>query len=190
MTMDDGGAYYYFQSRWAKNQQVGQMTDGSGDEFHAYFNRHGCFLKGFAHESTMSPYHFDPRTVWPGVLDNVPSVFDSALTEPAFSMTDATFAIWRLNDDDAWQCGSIDYPDHPYGDGSEELLSILDGQPDSYVNWSQDYYETNVDAGSVQHRYSQMPLNNDIVKSLNPDATIGKLNNCLVQIGYPGVNAG
>lgn len=190
ISLDDGGAYYSYQSRWAKNQQVGQMHNGSGDDFHAYFNRHGCFLKGFAHESTMSPYQFNPRRIWPGILDKVPPAFDSALSEPAFSMPETTFAIWRLNDDDGWQCGDIEYPnDGAFGDGSEEMLSILDGDPDSYVGWATEYFETDISVDSVQHIYLQRPLDNDFVKSLNPEATVGKLHNCLVQIGYPGISS-
>ena len=190
ITLDDGGAYYSYQSRWAKNQQVGQMHNGSGDDFHAYFNRHGCFLKGFAHESVMSPYHFNPRKVWPGILDDVPSTFDSALKEPAFSISETTFAIWRLNEDNEWHCGNIEYPDDAYGDGSNDILSILDGAPESYLEWATDYYEIDISAEAVQHIYSQLPVNNDIVKSLNPDASLGQLHNCLVQIGYPGIVAG
>ena len=185
MTLDNGGGYYYFDCRWAKNQQVGQMTDGSGDDFHAYFNRHGCFLKGFAHESTMSPYQHNPKSVWPGVLEDVPPVFDSALNEPAFSMEDTTYAIWRQNADNQWSCGNIEFPEHPYRDGSEEMLSILDGQPNSYVEWATEYYETEIETQPVEHIYQHLPANNDIVKSLNPDATLGKLNNRFVQIGYP-----
>ena len=105
-------------------------------------------------------------------------------------MSDTTFAIWRLNDDDKWHCGKVKYPDHPYADGSEEMLSILDGRPHSYIEWATDYYETDINPETVNHIYSLQPLNNDVVKSLNPDATMGKLHNCFVQIGYPGANTG
>lgn len=190
LSLDNGGAYYSWQSRWGKKQQVAQMHDGSGDSFHAYFNSHGCLLKGFAHESTMSPYQFAPPRLWPGILENVPSVFDAALKEPSFLMSDTTFAIWRLNGDDKWQCGTIEYPDHPYADGSEEMLSILDGRPESYVDWASEYFETDVTPEAVEHIYSLKPLDNEVVQSLNPDATMGKLHNCFVEIGYPGVSPG
>jgi len=65
------------------------------------------------------------------------------------------------------------------------MLSILDGQPNSYVEWATEYYETEIETQPVEHIYQHLPANNDIVKSLNPDATLGKLNNRFVQIGYP-----
>lgn len=190
ITLDDGDAIYSYQSRWGKNQQVAQMDNGSGDDFHACFNSHGCFLKGFAHESAMSPYQFSPQRIWPGILENVPPAFESALTEPAFCMPEITFAIWRLNDGNHWQCGAVEYPDDAYGDGSEEMLSILDGNPDSYIDWAADYFEIEVNPESVRHVYLQQPLDDDIVKSLNADATMGELHDCLAQIGYPGINTG
>ena len=184
MSLDNGGAYYSFQSRWGRNQQVGQMHDGSGDEFHAYFNSHGCFLKGFAHESEMTPYRENPPKLWPGILDDVPREFNAALREPAFSMGDTTFAIWRLNDDDRWSRGEIEFPNSPYGDGSEELLSILDGNPASYCEWAEEYYETTVNADAVRHIYRGEPLTSEIVESLNSEASLGRLHNCFVEIDY------
>src|SRR5262249_50472332 len=71
--------YYSFNSRWSKGKQMGSMRNGSGDDFFALFNASGCFLKGFDHESPMTPYDREPKEVWPGVLDDVPSEFDAAL---------------------------------------------------------------------------------------------------------------
>ena len=70
------------------------------------------------------------------------------------------------------------------------MLSILNGNPSSYVEWASEYYEMEIDSNSVQHIYAQLPLSIEVVNSLNPDATIGKLHNCLVGIGYPGIDAG
>lgn len=162
------------------------MSNGSGDELFAYFNRHGCFVKGFAHESPMSPYRDSPPQLWPGLLENVPVEFNAAVKEPAFDMDATTFAIWRLYADDAWQSDEIEYPDHQYADGSEDLLSMLDGSPSTYAAWAADYYETEIDFNPVKHVYDLLPLSNDILHSLNPDASIGQLHNCFVQIGYPG----
>src|SRR5262245_14588494 len=75
--------YYSFNCRWAKREQMGSMRDGCGDSYFALFNPSGCFLKGFAHESTMSPYRRKMNAIWPGVLETVPSTFKAALNEPA-----------------------------------------------------------------------------------------------------------
>src|SRR6187402_2810137 len=102
--------YYSFNSHWSKREQMGSMRDGCGDGLFALFNAAGCFLKGFAHESPMSPYSRQPKQVWPGVLESVPSAFAAALKEPAFSMEDTTFCVWRLSGDETWQRGRIEFP--------------------------------------------------------------------------------
>jgi len=195
ITLDDGGGYYSFDSRWTKTTEVGQMHDGCGDDFHAYFSRHGCFLKGFAHESSMSPYRQDPKKVWPGVLDGVPVEFASALREPAFSLEDTTFAIWRLNGDSQWSCGTIEYPkDYPYADGSEEMLSMLDGKPETYAAWAAEYYVEEVEEmegveeiplSAIADIYAHKPLYQELVSAINPEANLKRLKQSVVQIGYP-----
>ena len=169
---------------------AGIMDNGSGDTFFAYFNSHGCFLKGFAHESVMSPYQHSPPKLWPGLLDSVPSVFEAALNEPAFMMSDVTFAIWREFNDTQWHTGKIDFPASEFSDGSLEMLSILDADPQSYVNWAADYYESEFDTNAVKHVYEHRPLSNEFLTTFNPDATIGKLQSSLARIGYPSLNAG
>ncbi|HYI31772.1 MAG TPA: hypothetical protein VD863_28390 [Bradyrhizobium sp.] len=74
----------------------------------------------------MSP-DFDP-----GILDGVPAEFAACLREPAFSVENATFCIWRRYGDRAWQVGPVQFlPDHLDPDGSEFLLSPLDGRPET-----------------------------------------------------------
>jgi len=87
--------YYSFNAGWAPGEQMGSMRNGSGDELFAHFGAAGCWLKGFAHENPLSPYRENPKRVWPGVLDNVPGEFAGCLREPAFSVEDVTFCIWR-----------------------------------------------------------------------------------------------
>ena len=45
----------------------------------------------------------------------------------------STFCIWRRYGDHSWQMGPVELPaDHPDPDGSELLLSALDGSPQTY----------------------------------------------------------
>lgn len=48
--------YYSFNAHWGDGEQLGSIRNGQGDEFFAVFNTQGFLLKGFAHESPMSPY--------------------------------------------------------------------------------------------------------------------------------------
>src|SRR4051794_4341165 len=62
--------WYSFNAKWSKGEQMGSMRNGSGDDLFAHFTKAGCFIKGFWHESEMTPYRKEPKSVWPGVLDS------------------------------------------------------------------------------------------------------------------------
>jgi len=106
--------FYSFNSRWTRGEQMGSMRNGQGDDFFALFNAHGCFLKGFAHEAPMSPYRDDgSKRLWSGLIESVPVEFARCLRQPAFSMEDTTFCIWRRYGDSSWQRGEIEFPRGP-----------------------------------------------------------------------------
>jgi hypothetical protein len=186
MSPDDWEARYYsFNCKWSRGAKMGSMRNGSGDEFFALFNRAGCFIKGFAHEYPMTPYRSKPPKLWPGMLDNVPTEFSSGLNEPAFSMTDVTFCVWCRYVDSYWSHGPIDFPDVDDPDGSAFLLTLLDGAPESYCQFAEEYWESTLPMDCVTHIYNHLPLTVDVVKSLNADAELRDLKNELIEIGYP-----
>lgn len=180
------GRYYSFNAEWGAGEQMGSMRNGSGDEFFAFFNSAGCWLKGFAHESAMTPYRETPQRVWPGVLDAVPQEFAACLREPAFSIEDVTFCIWRRTADGGWQIGPISFPAGDRDpDGSGCLLSKLDGRPETYRAWAIEYYEREVPLAAVEHVYRHWPLTNQIIAQLNPELAPTELAADLRAIGYP-----
>jgi hypothetical protein len=179
--------YYSFNTSWSRGEQMGSMRNGSGDDFFAHFGQAGCWLKGFAHEYPMTPYRQSPKRVWPGVLDAVPEEFMACLREPAFSVEDVTFCIWRRYSDQSWQIGPIEFPtDHPDPDGSEFLLSDLDGRPGTYQASAMDYYEREVSLAVVEHVYQHRPLTPEVVAQLNPELSLAELTAAMKEIGYPG----
>lgn len=177
--------YYSFNSRWSEREQMGSLRNGSGDGFFAFFNHSGCFLKGFAHESAMSPERRQPKAIWSGVLDSVPVAFAAALDEPAFCMEDTTFCIWRRYSDESWQRGTIAFPDGADPDGSQVLLSILDGKPTTYKTWAEGYYEQRVSLAAVKRVYAHERLTDELVQQLNAEATLEELASDIEEIGYP-----
>jgi hypothetical protein len=177
--------YYSFDSNWNKNSAVASMRDGEGDELFAMFMPFGAILKGFAHESAMSPYRVNPPNMWHCVLDNVPSAFSEFLSEPAFSPLDTTFCIWRMGDDSMWKCGNIDYPDEKDPDGSEDLLAILDGKPKTYQIWAEKYYNQAVDLAAVKQIYEHQPLTEELITVINSKTSIADVLKESVVIGYP-----
>lgn len=177
--------YYSFDTHWNQNEQLGSMRNGSGDFIFALFNPQGCFLKGFAHESIMSPYQTNHPILWPGLFEDLPPEFKVSLEEPAFVIEDTTFCIWCGTVDSKWQRGSIDFPENSDPDGSIELLRMFDHQPNTYQQWAQDYYERSVDINVIQQIYQHSPLTQTIVQQLNSDISVVELLQEICDIGYP-----
>ena len=179
------GRYYSFNNKWSADESMGSMRDGSGDEFFCLFNSEGAILKGFGHEMGMTTFRAQPPKIWPGIYDSVPFEFAAFLKEPAFSISDVTFCIWRLNTDLVWHCGKIDFPSGKDPDGSADLLKMLDGNPETYHGWAEEYYEREVNRSAVEKFYAHSPLTAPLVKLLNRDVTLKEIQEDIDEIGYP-----
>jgi hypothetical protein len=178
--------YYSFNSKWAKDEMMASMTDGCGDNFFILFNPHGAILKGFDHESFMSPWARDDRSLWLGMFTSVPSQFSEFLTEPAFDIPNTTFCGWRLHTESTWQSGVSDFPDGDEGaDGSEELLSIFVGGAETYRKFAQDYYEKELPLKQLELVYDYQLLSEGLVKQLNPHTSLLELEKDLEEIADP-----
>jgi hypothetical protein len=178
--------YYSFNSKWGEGEMMASMRNGCGDGYFILFNSVGAIMKGFAHESEMSPWNFDPGQVWLGVLSDVPSEFDDFLREPAFGLEETTFCVWRKFGDDKWQAGNIAYPPDSDPDGSEEMLKTLIGQPEAYINFASWHYEKELSLLPIVQVYQHQPLTDELIAQLNEEVSISSLQNDLEEIGYPG----
>jgi hypothetical protein len=177
--------YYSFNSKWAAGQMMASMRNGSGDDYHVLFNEQGAIIKGFAHQAPMSPYARKPKQIWPGMLDEVPDEFAEFLAEPAFSMDDTTFCLWRRYCDASWQTGKVEYPADDDPDGAEDLLGILTGGAIDYQQFAESYYECYLPLSSIEHIYQQRALTNEIVTLLNPEIDLAVLRDDIEEINYP-----
>jgi hypothetical protein len=180
--------YYSFDSRWAPGEQMASMRNGSGDAWSIVFSPAGAFIRGFDHESPMSPANNDDE-LWPGLVDTVPEVFSGCVAEPAFSFDgtlEATVCLWRQHDDDRWHAGEPVFPAGDDPDGADGLFQVLlDGGPAAYQRFAEDYYEVAVDVEAVGEIFALHPLTDDLVRRLNPDRVVADLAEDLAQIGYP-----
>ncbi len=177
--------FYSFNSCWDANSMMASMRNGSGDGYFLLFNALGAIIKGFAHESPMSPCRTKPPRIWTGVLDDVPSQFADFLTQPAFSMEDTTFCLWRTFSDSSWHKGEIEFPDEENADGSRDLLWMFDGNPQTYEQWAEDTYEQPVDLEAVAHMYQHRPLSQEVLRALNPELSLDDVGEDKEEIGYP-----
>ncbi|WP_410566856.1 hypothetical protein [Amycolatopsis sp. cmx-4-61] len=174
---------------WAPGEELASMRDGAGNEYSIVFTRAGAFVRGFDHESPMSPYATDDQEPWPGVLDAVPDAFRDHVEEPAFcdetGTPYVTVCLWREHGDRGWKHGTITFPAHG-DDGADWLFGLLtDGTPEAFQEWAQDYYETPVGLDAVRHVYAGRPLSADVVSALNPATTLAAVADRIAATGYP-----
>lgn len=180
--------YYSFDTRWAPDEQMASMRNGSGDEWSIVFASAGAFVRGFDHESPMSPANNDEE-LWPGLVDTVPQIFSSYVDEPAFSYEgtlEATVCLWRQHGDDRWHAGELDLPGGDDPDGADKLFRVLvDGTPVAYQRFAEDYYGRAVNLEAVSEVFAGHPLTDELVRRLNGDLLVADLAEDLAEIGYP-----
>lgn len=187
----DDERYHLYDTAWAPGEELASMYDGAGNEYSVVFTAAGAYVRGFDHESPMSPYATDDNEPWPGVLDTVPGVFRECVEEPAFSdETDTpcvTVCLWRQHGDTVWRHGDIAFPDGDQNaDGADWLFALLtDRKPEAFQEWAQDYYEQPVDLEAVRHVYAGQPLTEAVVTTLNPATTLAAVADLVVAAGYP-----
>jgi hypothetical protein len=165
--------YYSFDGAWGESSMVASMRDGSGDDLFIAFGADGVFIKGYAHEAPMSPCAVGrDGKVWPGIYDGVPKILHDFRDEPAFSRDNVTFCLWWEAKHPGWRVGVRTFPTTHDPDGSEDVLAIYDGKPETYVAWARDYYETQVALDAVAAIYRQEALTEGLVRRLNAEASL------------------
>lgn len=158
--------YHSYFPQWNNNLDVAQIDNGSGDHLFCLFSPTGVVLKGFDHESPMSPYARDDFEIWPGIYQNLPPSLAALLDDKAIQKEDVTFCIWRLTEDTEWQTGKISFP-LDGDDGSAFLLGTLLANANDYYNWARDYYETDIPLEMIEDVYRQASLDKTTAKMLN-----------------------
>ncbi|MFI8002229.1 hypothetical protein [Streptomyces sp. NPDC086010] len=169
---------YTFDAAWGPGEEVALMDNGSGDDLSIHFTANGVLIRGFDHESRMSPYGTDDERVWPGVIDDVPPALRPILDEPAFreegsDVPRVTACLWRETGDTAWRTGSgIGFPpgsEDP--DGSGFLFRLLaDRSPETVQAYFEDYYERPVPLEAVRQVLAGHPLTPAVSAALDPAA--------------------
>lgn len=167
--------YYSFNSMWNKGSQMASMRDGEGGGYFMEFTKAGVMMKGIVKESRLTEENND--------LKAVPKEFKGFLKEPAFVEDQMTFLIWRRKVDKAWQ-SSLKKADWPKAK-AEELLSILDGKPETYKKWADKYYGEKFPLAAIKKIYAFEPLDQKLIEQINPENNLEDLEEDIKEIGYP-----
>ena len=144
--------YYSYQSKWSDDEELCEMRNGQGDHMLILFPNQGCIINGMAHE-----YHPKDKTK---LIKGLPTIYNEFIFgEPVHSIG-TTFCLWT-NEEAAWEIGDLD----TFEDGSDEMLYIFDGNPQTYVEWAKQYYEDG---------FTVKPDTMQIISSLYQGATLTK----------------
>ena len=181
---------FSFDAAWSDDEQMASMRNGAGDDCSVTFTRAGAYLRGFDHESPLSPWSRTPPSPFPGLLEDVPQVLRPAAHEPAWELdgvTAVTVSLWRLADDAEWQAAQPAGPASDLDDGSDWLFAQVDGEPGTYAAFAEEYYEPEqpLDRAVIDHVFALRPLTGELARRLNPDVDWDDLQRDLEQIGYP-----
>src|SRR5580765_5691707 len=69
--------YFTYEPAWGSSTELASMRNGSGDEYSIMFSSAGAYVRGFDHESSLSPWGQSPPAIVPGLVDGVPDAFRS-----------------------------------------------------------------------------------------------------------------
>ncbi len=128
--------YYSYDANWAEGEEVLTMRDGEGDEMLILFRAEGCVINGFMHEYDQPDKAQTTR--------GRPTYFDDFMFGEPVNSIGTTFCLW-YTPAGGWQTGLMENKE----DGSEELLSIFDGDPATYAEWADEYYGDETDRSPI-----------------------------------------
>ncbi|WP_328802349.1 hypothetical protein T3H97_09325 [Paenibacillus sp. LX16] len=173
---------YRMQSEWSSDVCLGEVNNGAGDTIHMLWTRGGVLLKGFDHESPVSPHARDEYEVWPGMYDGVPDDMMELLEDEALEKEDVTFCMWREAGDKEWRIGNTNFPEG-YDDGSSFLLGKIIVTPEEYRDWAESYYELPISLGVVSQIFNGVPITAQMISALHPQRNVTEAIKELKQLG-------
>lgn len=170
--------YYTFNSKWAESEEFCGMRNGQGDELLILFRNDGCVINGMTHEY----YPKDKVRLTTGL----PKIYDEFIFGEPVNSIGTTFCFWT-NNQNQWQIGLVENLE----DGSEEMLKIFDGNPQTYIDWATDYYADGFIVNEntirlVTEIYEGKPLTKSMVLTINNAIEHWEqLQEDLAEINYP-----
>jgi hypothetical protein len=165
---EDWLRYHMFDNQWDKNISLATIDNGAGDVLFIIFTEAGIIMKGFDHESFLSPHAREEFEVYPGIYDQTPHSLLKYLEDEPLEKEEVTFCIWRETGASSWEMGDVHIPNGE-DDGSEFLLGAIYTTADEYIEWAECYYEQTIQKEIVKQIYSELPINEEMINCLNPE---------------------
>jgi hypothetical protein len=129
------GRYFAFDAAFAPGERVARANSATGDGWLIWFAPQGVVIRGFDHESPVSPWARDPVAPWPGLFDGLPDKLRHGPRLEVGWVESVTFCLWWDVADPGWRAGVVAQPDAEDADpdGSGSLLAELNGPAEYQV---------------------------------------------------------
>jgi hypothetical protein len=153
--------YFSFSAHWntAARETMASMRDGSGSEYFLLFSEIGA--AGKVLDVTISIPSADS-------LSAMPDVFSTFKAEPAFSLHDCSFFLWRRADDASWQHSPSQLSSFSY------LVFLVHGAS-YYHQWAQEYYEREIPFETLSEVFATRTCSKEQAVTLNEEVDFDAL---------------
>lgn len=175
--------YYSYNHQWSDTEEFFEMRNGEGDHMLILFREDGCIINGFVHEL----YDYEENLPSKEKLTKgLPEIFDEFIFGEPVKTIGTTFCLWSTGSG-SWQTGQIEDTD----DGSEDMMSVFDGNPQTYIDWATDYFEdcykeTGIPLETTDRIYRGETLTKEMVLSIVDEPEDWKqLADDMKEINYP-----
>lgn len=159
--------YFSYNSNWSDSEEMGSLRDGSGGEWFLWISGALAGYKCLSPEDGL-------MSELQEVKESASTTYESFITEPAFSMDQAT-CIWYLEDSQWVKYGkSVNW--------LIDLNTVSNWSANDYQAWAMEYYEVDIDLGSIEKIFDGQ-FSEELAKKLNPDIDMLVLLSELPEIG-------
>lgn len=178
--MNDKGWLGIYSWQFDSGWNFGAIDNGSGDTLFGAFAAEGAILKGFDHESVVSPLSRGDMSNWPGLFEGLPDTLARFLEDPAMDVENSTFCCWWTLSAPVWAQGPVSFPNDE-DDGSEYLLDYLHYEPENHLAWARGYYEQPFELADVEALYG-FRFSTQLIRRLNPQANLDAVRKGLLKL--------
>lgn len=168
--------HYTYNSTWRKGKEAFFATDGSDQSMIVMFAPEGCVINGVDSEL------YDWEKKLPNIEDlteGMPYILQKLMNSREVKKMKSTFCVWT-EDGTTWNCNPINGKD-----ASEDLLSMIDGNPQTYVEYGK-WHSADLPLEVVGQLCEGVPLTKEMILALNPKRSgWDEIKAGLDRIGYP-----
>lgn len=179
---DEWLRYHHYTKEWSPGVNQAEIDNGSGDHMFIFFSQDGCVIKGFDHESAVSPHAQDVYKVWDGMYEGLPEHFETLLDDASVEKEDVTFCLWRETEAASWSKGTITFANGE-NDGSEFLLGTIYDNSTDFKEWADDYFEVELSAQILSDVFNDAPISDELIHGLNDSCDLDAVKKELRELG-------